>query len=330
MTNGTVLSIQSTGTSGKPLFVVTAFSNSSGEQETYSARRVILGTGMSDIIPSTPGIQAAWGKGIYWCPFCDGREHEDQPFGIFCNLGSALDAVEELWTLNTDIIVFVNGTYTPAAAAALDSSSPGWSAWLKSKGVAIDNRTITSLTRLKDGYDPKADPSLPSNPEYDLFQVNFSQGLPVNRSAFYTSWPSVQSSLLGQNTGVAMDGNKMLVSPAMNTSIPGIYAIGDANNDNSTNVLHALWSGKRASVAIHCKSLASLGIFMSESVSNSRLVGLAAEDYRIDVAALTNTTTSSGALSMRSAKLSEREVWEIVNPPEGEILHVGEYNQAHG
>jgi thioredoxin reductase len=35
------------------------------------------------------------------------------------------------------------------------------------------------------------------------------------------------------------------------TNIKGIFAVGDANTDNSTNVPHAMWSGKRAAVTIH-------------------------------------------------------------------------------
>lgn len=38
----------------------------------YTARRVILATGVTDILPSTPGVLDAFGKGMYWCPWCDG------------------------------------------------------------------------------------------------------------------------------------------------------------------------------------------------------------------------------------------------------------------
>ncbi len=31
----------------------------------YSGRRVVLATGMRDVLPSTPGLKEIWGKGIY-------------------------------------------------------------------------------------------------------------------------------------------------------------------------------------------------------------------------------------------------------------------------
>ena len=37
----------------------------------------------------------------------------------------------------------------------------------------------------------------------------------------------------------------------MLTNVPGIYAVGDANSDEVTNVPHAIFSGKRAAVFCH-------------------------------------------------------------------------------
>ncbi|EER28156.1 hypothetical protein D8B26_006828 [Coccidioides posadasii str. Silveira] len=39
----------------------------------------------------------------------------------------------------------------------------------------------------------------------------------------------------------------------MQMSVVGVFAVGDANNNGSTNMPHAMFSGKRAAVCIHVK-----------------------------------------------------------------------------
>ena len=41
------------------------------------------------------------------------------------------------------------------------------------------------------------------------------------------------------------------MSKGLSTNVEGIYAIGDANSDNITNVPHAFFSGKRTAVFLH-------------------------------------------------------------------------------
>jgi thioredoxin reductase len=51
-----------------------------------------------------------------------------------------------------------------------------------------------------------------------------------------------------------MDGNSVKVKSSMESSVNGVYVVGDANNDGSTNACHAMWSAKRAAVNAHSKS----------------------------------------------------------------------------
>jgi hypothetical protein len=165
-------------------------------------------------------------------------------------------SVREILTLNTDIILFVNGTDTPANRAITETKFPGWEKYLKLLNVKIENRTLASITRLRDGATPFADPSLPTHPEHDLFQVDFADNQdPVLRNAFFADFPSEQRSKVGENAGVKLYGNKLAADGAggLVTNVPGIFAIGDANSDNVTNVPHAFFSGKRTAVFLHGK-----------------------------------------------------------------------------
>lgn len=249
MTNGTVTKITPSSDSSYFTISTTSLSN---QTETHTARKVVLATGLRDLLPSTPGLRENWGKGIYWCPWCDGHEHEDQALGLIGSLESAPGTVREVLTLNKDIIAFVNGTDTPEARARTEDKFPQWQKYLQIHNVTVENRTITAITRLRNGTND-TDPSLPSVAEYDLFRVEFSEGAPVERAAFLTSFDAEQASRVGPDAGVALYGGRLAADPAngLATNVDGIYAIGDANSDNVTNVPHALFSGKRTAVYLH-------------------------------------------------------------------------------
>jgi thioredoxin reductase len=208
---------------------------------------------MKDDLPATPGVNENWGKGIYWCPWCDGHEHADQALGIIAPLDQGATTVREILTLNDDVVVLVNGTDTPERRATTDQKFPGWQQYLQLHNIEVDNRTISSIVRIRNGTTGQEDPSLPTHAEHDLFRVNFETGEPILRNAFLTAFPEEQKSKLGQETGVALYGTKLAADNSMGlvTNIPGIFAIGDCNSDNVTNVPHATFSGKRTAVFLH-------------------------------------------------------------------------------
>ena len=43
----------------------TYFTTTDVEGKQYLSKKVILATGMKDLVPNTPGLAAGWGKGIY-------------------------------------------------------------------------------------------------------------------------------------------------------------------------------------------------------------------------------------------------------------------------
>ncbi|KAL2825950.1 hypothetical protein BDW59DRAFT_145651 [Aspergillus cavernicola] len=222
--------------------------DSSGAQ--YTARKVVLATGLIDLLPATPGLAEAFGKGIFWCPWCDGYEHRDQPFGILGTLPHIVSSVVEVATLNTDIIAFVNGSYTPDEVSTLESSYPDWRAQMQAYNVRIENRTIDSITRLQDGGEVQNEAQ---DQQLDIFQINFTEGDPVIRNALLTNFDTAQRSSIPTDLGLVMDDGKIdtSINTGMRTSLAGVFAVGDCNNDGSTNVPHAMFSGKRAAVFGH-------------------------------------------------------------------------------
>ena len=322
MINGTVLKITPDANQPAKFTVHVGVNPDGGRGLTLTARKIILATGLRDVLPSTPGIAENWGKGIFWCPWCDGHEHADQELGLLGSLDNVPGAVREMLTLNTDIVAFVNGTSTPELRATTEAKSPGWEKYLRVHGVVVDNRTITGITRLQDGGGEEADPSLPSVAEFDRFRVDFTEGEPVERAAFLAAFPSEQTSKVGEEMGVNLYGGRLAAdqSAGLVTNIPGVYAIGDANSDNVTNVPHALFSGKRTAVYLHGLSPLDLVLSTSGMVANSLpTVRLAREDGEEDIA--------GPDVTKRELEHAARSLWETVNGGPSDILYAGEFDQ---
>ncbi|PHH60296.1 hypothetical protein CDD81_1886 [Ophiocordyceps australis] len=301
MKNGTVIKIEPLRQprSNNTYFRVTDRA-ADGTLCVVTARKIVLATGLRDLIPATPGLRENWGKGIYWCPWCDGHEHADQGLGLLASLDEVPGLVREILTLNKDIVAFVNGSDTTTMRAATSSKDPRWEEYLRIHKVRIENGTLEAIERLADGASEPQDPSLPSAPEHDKFKVRLAGGQVIERNAFFTSFQSEQASHIGQDMGVKLtSGGRLMVdqNKGLVTNIPGVYAIGDANSDNVTNVPHALFSGKRTGVFLH--------------------VQLERE----------NSVQELGNVAKRSIHDEVRDLWDHVNGNEGDVLYAGPFDQ---
>ncbi|KAI0455944.1 hypothetical protein F5B21DRAFT_178121 [Xylaria acuta] len=187
--------------------------------------------------------------------------------------------------------------------AATEKKFPGWEQYLEARNITVENRTIAGLVRLADGGVDEH-PEAPTFPEHDLFRVDFTEGPSVERAAFFASFPNKQHSSVGADMGVRLDGGRLAADPTrgLMTNIAGVYAIGDANADNTTNVPHAMFSGKRSAVFLH--------------------VALARQETAALLAQ--NNGTSVGE---RDLDLEPRAVWEAMNGGAADILDAGEFEQ---
>ncbi|KAL3478419.1 hypothetical protein BJX99DRAFT_224462 [Aspergillus californicus] len=229
----------------------TLFTATDATGTNYTARKVVLATGLVDILPDTPGLAQFFGQGIFWCPWCDGYEHRDQPFGILGTLHHIVSSVQEIATLDSDLIAFVNGSYVQDEISTLENSYPDWEARMAAYNVKIDNRTISSFERIQDGGKVTNDAG---DQQIDIFRIHFTEGEPVIRNAFLTNYDTAQRSSIARDMGILINDDGKIdtsVNPGMRTSMPGVFAIGDCNSDGSTNVPHAMFSGKRAAVFGH-------------------------------------------------------------------------------
>jgi len=77
--------------------------------ETYACRKLLLATGIVDVLPDLPGIDTLYGHTVFHCPYCDGWEWRDRAIAVYARGERALHLVSALWTWSRDLVLCSDG-----------------------------------------------------------------------------------------------------------------------------------------------------------------------------------------------------------------------------
>lgn len=77
--------------------------------EIYHAKKIILASGVKDMIPDIPGFSECWGISVIHCPYCHGYEVKDRITGILSNGTLAFEFTKLVFNLSKDLTLFTNG-----------------------------------------------------------------------------------------------------------------------------------------------------------------------------------------------------------------------------
>jgi thioredoxin reductase len=209
-----------------------------------TAKRVILATGIKDILPNKPGFEDAFGRGVFWCPWCDGHDYKNRKMVVYGKLASAIGSALNIRKLTNDITIVTGGPLTKEDKEEAEARWPGWETVIKNTyKIPIRENDITKVERTTTNMEPKDD-------EYRV-HLNGGSPNPLVTNGMLISVPTAQTSSLHKQLRLEMDGKSVKVKSNMESSVGGLYVVGDANNDGSTNAYHAMWSAKRAVVNAH-------------------------------------------------------------------------------
>lgn len=105
------------------------------------ARRLVLATGVVDVLPDVPGLAERFGRDVLHCPYCHGWEVAGQPLGI---VASGPDHVERALLFrqwSEDVVILLNGQPAPHAddAERLTARGIRWVAGRISRVVVADD-----------------------------------------------------------------------------------------------------------------------------------------------------------------------------------------------
>ncbi|MFB8139751.1 NAD(P)/FAD-dependent oxidoreductase [Streptomyces parvus] len=75
-----------------------------------TARRVLVATGLKDVLPEIPGLAGHWGHSVVHCPYCHGWEVRDEPIGILATGPASIGHALMFRQLSQDLVYFTQGT----------------------------------------------------------------------------------------------------------------------------------------------------------------------------------------------------------------------------
>ncbi|WP_406237072.1 NAD(P)/FAD-dependent oxidoreductase [Nocardia sp. NBC_01009] len=193
------------------------------------ARRVLVATGLRDVLPELPGIRERWGADVLHCPYCHGYEVRDQPLGILGGTEPAASARAVHVALllpqwSADVIFF-------AHTMALSEADR---ARLAGRGVRVVDGQVARLV--------VAD---------RLRGVELVDGRAVPRAAMFVAPPFVPNADVLLALGCDVDGNGWVhTDKSGRTSVPGVWAAGNVA-DPAAQVISAAGAGSAAAIAIN-------------------------------------------------------------------------------
>ncbi len=90
--------------------------DSPGGTSRERARRLILATGVADVLPDIPGLDERWGRTVLHCPYCHGFEVADRKLGVLAASELSLHHALLLADWSADVTLFTNDAFAPDAA----------------------------------------------------------------------------------------------------------------------------------------------------------------------------------------------------------------------
>ncbi|MFE9889704.1 NAD(P)/FAD-dependent oxidoreductase [Streptomyces scopuliridis] len=78
--------------------------------QSVTARRVLVATGLRDVLPDVPGLAEHWGHSVVHCPYCHGWEMRDEPIGILATGPASVHHALLFRQLTDDLVYFTRGT----------------------------------------------------------------------------------------------------------------------------------------------------------------------------------------------------------------------------
>ncbi|RLL66028.1 NAD(P)/FAD-dependent oxidoreductase [Streptomyces sp. Z26] len=189
-----------------PLFTVAL-----ADGRTLTARRLLVATGLRDVLPDVPGLAEHWGHGVVHCPYCHGWEVRDEPIGVLATGPASVHHALLFRQLTDDLVYFTRGT-------VLDDNTR---AKFAARGVRVVDAPVEEVVRADGG---------------GIAGVRLADGQFVARSVLAvatTLWARTEGL---DGLGLPMEdvpggmGRRFAAAAAGVTEVPGVWVAGNATD----------------------------------------------------------------------------------------------------
>jgi thioredoxin reductase len=190
----------------------------------HLSRRLLLATGVRDILPEIPGLIERWGKSVFHCPYCHGYELDHGRIGVIA--GSEISMHHALmlpdWGPTT---LLVNDAFNPDAAQL---------AALASRGTSVERSRVKAITGHAD--------------------IELADGRTLSFAGLFALAPFELSGPFSEQLGLELEqgpiGTIIKTDLVKETSMPGVFACGDAARMMASVAL-SVGDGNLAGAGLH-------------------------------------------------------------------------------
>lgn len=171
----------------------------------FTAKKLLLATGVVDNVPDVPGLRELYGKSVFHCPYCDGYELRGQPLAVYGCDARGYGLSLELTGWSDDIVLVSDGP------CGIDASGL---ARLARHHITVREEKVVRL----EGRDGR------------LQRIVFETGEPLERRALFFTTGQTQRSHLADSLGCEFnDKGTVRTGPYETTHRHGLYVAGDAS-----------------------------------------------------------------------------------------------------
>ena len=117
------------------------FAVSLADGSTLRARRLLVATGLRDVLPEVPGLAEHWGHGVVHCPYCHGWEVRDEPIGVLAVGPASVHQALLFRQLTGDLVYFSGGTELDADTRARFAA----------RGIQVVDTPVDAIESTADG-----------------------------------------------------------------------------------------------------------------------------------------------------------------------------------
>lgn len=181
------------------------FTITMSDGRTERTHRLVLATGVADILPEIDGLAERWGKSVLHCPFCHGYELRDRPLGVLAT-GPASAHQGDLipdWGPTT---YFTQGEFEPSGEELQRFAA---------RGVSIERTPVIEL--------------LGDAPHLEAARLADGRTIPL--AALFTAPKLKMASPIAEKLDCEFVdgalGPYLLVDEMKQTSVTGVFAAGD-------------------------------------------------------------------------------------------------------
>lgn len=195
------------------------------DNQIYEARKILLATGLIDQLPNIKDIDRYYGKSVFHCPYCDGWEVRYKKLAVYGNPKNGGSLALSLTTWSDDVILLTHGKRVIEEEVEL----------LANKGIKVVTSKISRLEG-KGGM---------------ISKIYFEDGRSVDRDVMFFTTGKYQRSNLAEKIGCRFTEKGLIYTDSFGqTSVPGVFAAGDASKDMQMVIIAAA-EGAKAGIVIN-------------------------------------------------------------------------------